>query len=133
MNSFNPTVAAVADVFANGSSWDFNPSIASDVSGRFGLNWSTTTPAFGFPNGNPGEHFADNNGGNPAGVAGLYVFTSASCYTSSGVNRWGDYSQVSIDPGPGTVSNLGTKIFWIDNEIVPSANFWSTEIAKITF
>ena len=133
LNTFAPTVAAVADVFASGSSWDFNPSIASDVSGRFGLNWSTTTPTAGFPNGNPGEHFADNNGGNPSGVAGINVLTSASCYTSSGVNRWGDYSQVSVDPGPGTVSNLGTKIFWIDNEIVPSANFWSTEIAKITY
>jgi hypothetical protein len=130
---FAPTVAAVADVFANGSSWDFNPSIASDVSGRFGLNWSTTTPAAGSPSGNPGEHFADNNGGNPSGVAGLYVFTSASCYNTSGTARWGDYSQVSVDPGPGTVSNLNTKIFWIDNETVPSSNFWSTEIAKITF
>jgi hypothetical protein len=130
LNSFNPTVAVVNDVFAAGSSWDFNPSIASDVSGRFGLNWSTTNPSAGS---NAGMHFADNNGGNPANVAGIYVFTSASCYTSGTPQRWGDYSQVSIDPGPGTVSNLGTKIFWIDNEIVPSANFWSTEIAKITY
>ena len=130
---FAPTVAVVHDVFANNSSWDFNPSIASDVSGRFGLNWSTTTPASGFPAGNPGEHFTDNNGGNPSGASGLYVFTSASCYTTGNPQRWGDYSQVSVDPGPGTVANLGTKIFWIDNEIVPSVNFWSTEIAKITF
>ena len=133
LNSFNPAVNTVTDVFANGSSWDFNPSIASDVSGRFGLNWSTTTPAFGFPSGNPGEHFRDNNGGNPTGSGGLYVFTSASCMNTGGVSRWGDYSQVSVDPGPGTVANLGTKIFWIDNEIVPSVNFWSTEIAKITW
>ncbi len=135
LNSFNPVVAAgnVHDVFANGSSWDFNPSVASDVSGRFGLNWSTTTPAAGFPNGNPGEHFADNNGGNPSGAAGLYVFTSASCYTSGSPQRWGDYSQVSVDFGPGPFANLGTKTFWIDNEIVPSVNFWSTEIAKIIF
>jgi hypothetical protein len=135
LNSFTPVVNTVADVFANGSSWDFNPSIASDVSGRFGLNWSTTTPAFGFGAGNPGEHFRDNNGGSPSGSGGLYVFTSASCYNTSGggTYRWGDYSQVSIDPGPGTVSNLGTKIFWIDNETVPSVNFWSTEIAKITY
>jgi hypothetical protein len=130
---FAPTVAVVNDVFAAGSSWDFNPSIASDVSGRYGLNWSTTNPAAGFGAGNPGEHFRDNNGGDPSSSGGLYVFTSASCYNTSGTARWGDYSQVSVDPGPGAVANLGTKIFWIDNEIVPSVNFWSTEIAKITW
>lgn len=131
--TFAPVVNTVRDVFASGSSWDFNPSIASDPSGRFGLNWSTTNPAAGFPNGNPAEHFADNNGGSPSGVVGLQVFTSASCYTSGNPQRWGDYSQVSVDPGPGTVANTNTKIFWIDNEIVPSVNFWSTEIAKITY
>ena len=133
--TFAPTVSAVADVYANGSSWDFNPSIASDPAGHFGLNWSTTTPAFGFPSGNAGEHFRDNNPSNPTGSGGLYVFTSASCYNTSGggTYRWGDYSQVSVDPGPGTVANTNTKIFWIDNETVPSVNFWSTEIAKITW
>jgi hypothetical protein len=131
---FAPTVATVADVFANGSSWDFNPSIASDPGGHFGLNWSSTLPAAGFPAGNPAEVFADNNGGNPNGTAGhLTVFTSASCMNTSGVSRWGDYSQVSIDPGTGTVTNTNTKISWIDNEIVPSTNFWSTEIAKMKY
>ena len=131
--SFAPAVAVWHDVFANGSSWDFNPSVASDPAGHFGLNWSTTTPAAGFPNGNPGMHFADNNGGNPSGTSGINVLTSASCYTSGSPQRWGDYSQVSIDPGPGTVSNTNTKIFWPVNETVPSVNFWSTEIAKIAY
>ena len=134
LNAFNPTVSFVADVFAAGSSYDFNPSIASDPLGHFGLNWSSTNPTAGFPAGNPSEVFADNNGANPNGTAQhLYVFTSASCYNTSGTARWGDYSQVSIDPGPGTVSNTNTRIFWIDNETVPSSNFWSTEIAKLNY
>jgi hypothetical protein len=136
LNAFNPVVSFVADVFANGSSYDFNPSIASDPLGHFGLNWSSTNPSAGFPAGNPSEVFADNNGANPNGTGQhLYVFTSASCYntTSGGTARWGDYSQVSIDPGPGPVSNTNTKIFWIDNETVPSVNFWSTEIARLNY
>jgi hypothetical protein len=132
---FAPTVSFVADVFANGSSWDFNPSIAADASNaHFALNWSSTNPSAGFPAGNPSEVFADNNGGNPSGTfQHLYVFTSASCASTSGTSRWGDYSQVSIDPGPGPVSNLNTKIFWIDNETMPGVNFWSTEIAKLNY
>ena len=134
LNAFNPTVSFVADVFAAGSSYDFNPSIASDPLGHFGLNWSSTNPSAGFPAGNPSEVFADNNGANPNGTAQhLYVFTSASCYNTSGTARWGDYSQVSIDPGPGPVANTNTRIFWIDNETVPSVNFWSTEIAKLNY
>jgi hypothetical protein len=74
--------------------------------------------------------FTDNNGGNPGGATGINVFTSASCYTGAGTSRWGDYSQTSIDPGSGSVANTNTKIFWIDNETIPSANFWSTEIGK---
>jgi hypothetical protein len=130
LNSFTPVVNTVTDVFASGTSWDWNPSVYSDPQGQFGLNWSVTDPANSV---NPSVHFADNNGGSPSGVSGINVFTSASCYTTGSPQRWGDYSQVSYDPGPGTVSNTNSKIFWIDNETVPSVNFWSTEIANIKY
>jgi len=126
--SFAPAVALTNFTFASSTSSDWNPSIASDPSGHFGLNWSETdTSLF------PSMHFADNNGSNPVGGSGINVFTGASCYNTGSPQRWGDYSQVSVDPGAGTVANTNTKIFWIDNEIVPSVNFWSTEIAKITY
>jgi hypothetical protein len=135
--SFAPTVALVNDVFAAGNSWDFNPSIASDPEGRFGINWSSTNPSAGSA-GLPSEHFTDNNGVNPSGVSGINVFTSASCYNNTNpppnnVSRWGDYSQTSIDPGTGTVSNINTGIFWTDNETVPSVSFWSTEVGEIVY
>jgi hypothetical protein len=123
-----PTVAATNLLFVSGSSYDFNPSIAADAAGRFGINWSYTDV-----NVNASLRFADNNGGNPAPGAGVTVFTSASCYTGIGTNRWGDYSQVSYDPGTAATANTNTAIFWIDNETVPSANFWSTEIAKMKY
>jgi len=127
---FAPTVAVTNLVFKFGNSNDFNPSIVSDVSGRFALDWSLTDPAAAI---NPSEMVADNNGSNPGPGSGAFVLTSASCMNTSGVSRWGDYSQISVDPGPGTVANLGTKIFWGVNEIVPSVNFWSTEIGKVTY
>jgi len=126
--SFAPAVSVTNFVYASGSSYDFNPSIAGDANGRFGINWSYTDT-----NVNASMRFADNNGSNPGPGSGLTVFTSASCYNSSGVNRWGDYSQVSVDPGAGVTANTNTHIFWIDNETIPSANFWSTEIAKMNY
>jgi hypothetical protein len=126
--SFAPVVNTANFVFASPSSNDFNPSIAADASGRFGINWSVTDT-----NLLASEHFADNNGGNPSGSTGINVFTSAACYTGVGTNRWGDYSQVSYDPGTGTQSNTNTAIFWIDNETISGTNFWSTEIAKMKY
>jgi hypothetical protein len=128
--SFAPKVAVQNDFWASSTSYDFNPSIAADPAGHFGITWSETDPANGVL---ASERFTDNNGGNPVSATGINVFTSASCYTGVGTSRWGDYSQTSIDPGTGAVSSTGTKIFWIDNETIPSANFWSTEIAKMTY
>lgn len=128
--SFAPAISVQNDIFASGSSYDFNPSIASDPGNHFGINWSWTDPANGVL---ASERFTDNASGNPANGTGINVFTSASCYTGVGTNRWGDYSQTTVDPGSGTVANTGTKIFWIDNETIPSANFWSTRIAKMKY
>jgi len=126
-----PTVALTSLVFKSSSSNDWNPSIAADAFGRFGIDWSLTVPGSGGTN--PSEMFADNNGSNPGPGSGLIVFTSASCANTSGTSRWGDYSQVSIDPGTGVTANTNTKIFWIVNETMPGVNFWSTEIAKIVY
>jgi len=132
LNSFNPTVALTNLVFKFSSSNDFNPSIVSDPAGHFGLDWSLTNPPAGAA-GLPSEMFADNNGSNPGPGSGIFVFTSASCANTSGTSRWGDYSQVTVDPGPGTVANTNTRIFWGVNETMPGVNFWSTEIAKINY
>jgi len=129
--SFAPTVAVQNDFYGAGTTTnDWNPSIASDVNGNFAVNWSSTDPTNGV---RASMYFADNKTGNPANSTGTNIFQSASCYTGVGTSRWGDYSQTTLDPGPGTQSNLGTKIFWITNETIPSASFWSTEVAKVPF
>jgi len=128
LDSFAPTVAAQNIFYASGSSNDWNPSVAADPAGHFALNWSYTDTSV-----LASERYADNSAGNPFGATGINVFTSASCYTGVGTSRWGDYSSTGLDPGTGATSSSTTKIFWIDNETIPSANFWSTEIAKITY
>ena len=128
LNSFAPAVSVANTFYASGSSYDWNPSIAADPNGHFGLNWSSTDTTV-----NASMRFTDNKSGNPANVTGINVFTSASCYTGAGTSRWGDYSQTSVDYGSGTAANGNLKIFWIDNETIPSASFWSTEIAKMAY
>ncbi len=128
--SHAPAVSVQNDIFATSSSYDFNPSIATDSFGNFAINWSVTDPTNGTL---ASVHVTDNNGGNPVNATGINVFTSASCYNGVATNRWGDYSQTSADPGTGAISSYGNGLFWIDNETIPSANFWSTEVAKVVF
>jgi hypothetical protein len=130
LSSNAPTVSVSNYVFATSTSYDFNASIASDSNGNFGINWSYTDPPVGTL---PAIRFADNNGGNPANSSGINVFTSASCYNTGTPQRWGDYSQTTADPGSGTLASGSTKVFWIDNETVPSANFWSTRVSKMKY
>jgi hypothetical protein len=135
LSTLTPTVALTNLIFNSGSSNDWNPSIAADPEGRFGINWSLTNPPAGQL---PSEYFADNNGSNPGPGSGINVFTSASCYNNTNpppnnVSRWGDYSQTSVDPGTGAISSTNTGIFWTDNETVPSVSFWSTEVGEIVY
>jgi hypothetical protein len=131
LSSFAPAVSLSNFVYKTGSSSDWNPSIAADPEGRFGLDWSSADP--GGANQLPSEYFADNNGTNPGPGSGLDILTGTSCYNTGSPQRWGDYSQVTVDPGTGTVSNTNTGIFWGVNEIVNSLNFWTTEIANIKY
>jgi hypothetical protein len=126
--SFAPTAAVNQYYYATGSSNDFNPSIAVDNANHLAVNWSVTDT-----NTLASMYFADNKVSYPGPGSGFNVFQSASCYTGSGASRWGDYSQTTLDTGTGTTANYGLKTFWIVNETIPSANFWSTRIAKESY
>jgi hypothetical protein len=135
LNSFAPSVKTVNFVFASSTSSDFNPSIVADDEGRYALNWSytdTNTPA--------SMRFADNNGGDPSGTArGINVFSGPGCYQDGATSRWGDYSQISVDPGGANPSNLNTHVFWMNNEYISTSGIsnstalWSTETAKVNY
>ncbi len=89
------------------------------------MNWSDTDPSNGIE---ASMYFADNKtaviGGNNRSTR-LYI--SPSCYTGVGTSRWGDYSQTTYD------FSAATPTFWISNESIPSANFWSTKVAKVVY
>lgn len=128
--SFAPAVSTQTDFFSSGSSYDFNPSIAADNTGRIALNWSATDPAGnGAPTGNPAIWYRSTK----TNAASL-TYQSASCYNfgaGGGTSRWGDYSQITPDPGAGLVSNVNNVgFFWMDNETTPTSNTWSTQIIK---
>ena len=124
-------------VFYEGSySYDFNASIAANASGYVFVTWNSTdttnsTTAL--------RHQARirYSGRAPADTlgfisAGYTLFTSSVPLTgnpsgTAGVQRWGDYSAVSLDP---STSNM---MAWITNEKINSASVWGSRIARIGF
>jgi len=117
-----PTVSSSNFFFASATSEDFNPSVAAEPNGNFAFTWSVTDPT---NNVKPSVYFK--------GSSMISVFQSANCYNGSGVARWGDYSQTSVDPGTTVPSTLNSDLFWGANETVPSVNFWSTEVFKAKY
>jgi hypothetical protein len=105
-NNSSNTVIQSGNIFLNGTSFDFNPSIGSagDPSGSMTLN---TTP----------------------------LVTSPACMTQNfdrnfGHQRWGDYSSSSVDSN-GISPN---SIYWIFDEFTAgnsTTNTWATEVARV--
>lgn len=96
------------------------------------LNWTSVDT--GGSGTNPSIRFTGKlpTDGVISGVGiGTVAYTSPACLSGNydsnfGVQRWGDYSQSSSDPG---VSGQ----FWIDNETVPTTSSWGTRIVSIHF
>jgi hypothetical protein len=113
--------------FASGTSFDFNASIVANSDNAVFVTWSSTDPVNGI---NVQVRAGGSNGGDFPGP-GVPVFTSAICLTadpaSPGLQRWGDYSAVTIDP-------TDASLAWVVNEDVdpesPSAG-WSSRIAEV--
>ena len=132
--------------FENGpSSHDFNASIAVNASGEAFVTWNTTDVANSTVASRhnaririSGRQPADALGVIPAGSS---VFTSSALNpltgntsSTAGIQRWGDYSAVSLDPSPGTTAGCGAnRRAWIINEKVNAAATWGSRIARIGF
>jgi hypothetical protein len=129
LSSFNPALQESGDFFSTGDSSDFNVSIAADSSNRMVLNWSSVSPSAY----NARVRFTGKlpTDGVISGAVGSTLYSSPACLTGNydpnfGEQRWGDYSQVSVDPST-------AKAFWIINETIPSTSDWGTRVGKVHF
>jgi hypothetical protein len=127
--------------FESGISHDFNASIAVNASNEAFVTWNTTDAT----NANVAlRHQARVriSGRQPAdalGVisAGSALFTSPVALTGNpsstpNVQRWGDYSAVSLDPSA-TATCGAPRRAWIVNEKINAAAVWGSRIARIGF
>lgn len=133
------TVKTQGFFFEGNVSDDWNASIAANTSGEVFVTWNSTDVA----NANVAlRHQARVriSGKQPADAGippGSGIFTSAVALTgnpsnTAGVQRWGDYSAVSLDPSPSATCAANRRA-WITNEKIDAASVWGSRIARIGF
>jgi hypothetical protein len=129
-------------VFESGASDDWNPSVAAsgvggttgNPIGRMVFTWSATQPS------GAGAHEARVKAhGRLATDAvtitgGSTLATSATFYnpSASTVERWGDYSSVTIDPTPVAGCGVGNR-FYVVNEKINSNTLWGSRWGRMGF
>jgi hypothetical protein len=98
INAVTNSVVSSSTLFQSGNSSDFNASIAANTSGDIYLTWTSSSPNI-FPQ----VIFTGARSGSLPATAGTVLFTSAEALTGNfdpnfGMQRWGDYSAVTVDP-----------------------------------
>jgi len=104
----------------NVSRW--NGSIAMNDNGEIGLGYSVSDGTSTYP----GIRYCGQSAGgslNTMDIAETTIYSGSN--SQSSYNRWGDYSNISVDPSNGTT-------FWYTNEYVGSSTH-GTRIASFTF
>ncbi len=99
-------------------------SIAMDANGNIALGYSASSTTI-----RPQIRYTGRLAGDPLGVMTITegtIFAGNGSQTT-GLSRWGDYSQMAVDP----VNNS----FWYTNEYIPSNGTfnWKTRIANFSF
>ena len=126
-NISNKTVTQSDTVNASSASHDWNASIAANKKGDVFVTWSSTDVTAGTHAQvrYSGRRKTDTSGMIDGGEA---LFTSSTYYAPSGgsVERWGDYSAVTIDPS-------NTSRAWIVNEKINSTSQWGSRITCIGY
>ncbi|QDV10055.1 hypothetical protein Poly30_56170 [Planctomycetes bacterium Poly30] len=108
------------------SLWFYYPTIAADANGNAVMGFSGSDA-----NTYPSAYYSGRLGTDAAGEMSTAVLYSAgqNSYTitdGAGRNRWGDYSQTSLDPVDGS--------FWtIQERTRNQANSWVTRIAQVEY
>jgi hypothetical protein len=128
INTSNNTIRQSGFYFKSGSSDDFNASITANDLNDVYVTWSATDRPV---NTNAQVRFSGRRSTDALGViaAGTSCFTSSVALTGNtqnGVQRWGDYSAVSVDP----TSQL---LAYLVNEKINSASSWGSRICRIGF
>jgi hypothetical protein len=113
--------------YAPDGSFRWMGSIAMDHNGDMALGFSVSSASR-----HPGIAYTGRLAGDPAGTmpqGESTVFTGAgSQFGSNGANRWGDYTEMTVDPADDCT-------FWYVNEYIPAnGNFnWHTRVASFKF
>ena len=109
--------------YSTGTSSDWNASIAANDAKDIFVTWNSTDTANKVQVRVGGRRAADS----ALTDHGFSVFESPVNYGAAGVvNRWGDYSAVSLDP-------LNGNFAWFVNEKNNGANAWGTRIGRMGF
>jgi hypothetical protein len=142
-NGNNNTLAASGNVFESGSSHDFNPAVAgssiggtaANPIGRMFFTWTATRPT------STGGHFARVKASGRLATdattitGGSTLGTSTIAYNPSAdtVERWGDYSSVTIDPTAVTGCPVGNRSYIVNEWNSSSATLWSSRFGRLGF
>lgn len=127
-NTVNKTVIQSGTFNRSSTSYDFNASIAANRTKDVFVTWSATDPANSV---NAEARFSGRLHTDTSGVIpspGYLLYGSATYYnfTGSGVQRWGDYSAVSLDPADATGLTA-----WVINERILTTTTWGNRIGSI--
>ena len=121
------TVTQSGTFNASSASHDWNASIAANKKGDVFVTWSSTDVTAGT---NAQVRYSGRRKTDTSGIidGGSALFTSSTYYAPSGgsVERWGDYSAVTIDPS-------NTSRAWIVNEKINSTSQWGSRITCIGY
>ncbi|HET9622952.1 MAG TPA: hypothetical protein VFP84_16385 [Kofleriaceae bacterium] len=107
--------------FAPDTTWRWMPSIAMDKLGDIAVGYSTSSSTL-----DPGIRYTVRTPGDPAGtLENENVLVNGGGAQLVGLDRWGDYSAMTIDP-------VDDCTFWYTNEYLKANGTfnWSTRIAS---
>lgn len=107
--------------FASQTSDDFNASITANPIGQRFITWTSTDA----PAGTQAQaRFIGTGVFGPPAFPGKSAYTSPTFYGTAGIQRWGDYSAMTVDP-------VDTSRAWATNEIVDTQTTWGSRIFNI--
>jgi hypothetical protein len=128
INTSNNALKQSGFYHASGTSDDFNASIAANTAGNSFVTWTSTDARVGV---NAQVRLSGKLSADAQITSGTAGFTSPTFLTGNfdpgfGIQRWGDYSAVTLDP-----SNEATA--WLVNEKINSSSLWGSRIITIGF